>query len=141
MRPFKTFFQLHIRNSLPIFPWQGVLNEIGFEAEIGFRYRPVHWFLNKSEVAAGTSSNFENLPFSNKTNLMTSQSDYNCNQTNTVRLEGRGQGGLFSPGRPRPAKNSMFLDIWRKKECSPVENFCPPLEKGLRTPMNVGHTI
>ncbi len=61
-----------------------------------------------------------------------------------------GQGGLLPPsGRPSPAKNSMFLDFFAKNSiflllfrqkvgsCAPLplENFCPPLEKSLRTPM------
>jgi hypothetical protein len=59
-----------------------------------------------------------------------------------------GQGGLLPlPGRPMPAKNSMFLDFFGKNSIffvalqaksrflALLENFCPPLEKSLRTPM------
>ncbi len=52
------------------------------------------------------------------------------------------------PGRPRPAKNSVFLDLFGKNSIfllffrqkvgyCPPRNFCPPLEKSLRTPMFV----
>ncbi len=61
--------------------------------------------------------------------------------------QGRARGPLAPPGRPSPAKKSMFLDFFRKTsilfaafqaKCRfllPLENSCPPLEKSLRTPM------
>ncbi len=68
------------------------------------------------------------------------------------RSQGKARGGGFCPpGRPRPAKNIMFLDYFWKNGIffvafqatsrflppPPLENFCPPLEKSLRTPMVV----
>jgi hypothetical protein len=56
---------------------------------------------------------------------------------------GGGKGGLLPPGRPRPAKNSMFLDFFCKNSIfccflGKKKFLAPPLEKSLRTPMRYG---
>ncbi len=47
------------------------------------------------------------------------------------RPQGRARGALAPPGRPRPAKNSMFSNFFGKNSIF----FVVPLEKSLRTPM------